>query len=517
METKKKALKAELLVSSSEQKAIAQVQKLINKYKGTQLEPDLQFRLAEMYMRRSKTDRFFEIHRESATVVKLAPRLVSTASSRNSLTQAVEVYQYIQKKFPDYPQMDLVTFNHAFARQALGEDKEAERLYWVLVQKYQDSPLVPDAHLAIGEIAFHKGDFVLALQHFDAIRKYPDARVYPYGLYKAAWTRYNMRDATGGLKNLEEVVEYGNYVAKNQIEARLDLRKEALNDMTLFYEDVFSAKDAYSYFHKQAGDADLPPTLIRLVELYDRHARYQDEREVLSAFVSHLSDSSLIPDARNKMVVAADNLKRKDIAILDLEDFASTCTPKTAFGKAHPDQVTKCVENLQHTSLLMAQKWLKIWNKNAYDETFADAAEKAFGIFLRFKRNDEEFTKARFLYAELLFKRGKFRQASDEYAQVSVESKKLNPKTLEKPEIGHDAAYAACLSLEKSVGDKWSDADEKSFNDLAHRYVTDYPKGSYRLEIEFKMAFLLTKRIVTMRLRRFFSGSEINTPKMTRA
>ena len=72
----KKALRAELLVSATEQRAIAQIQKLIKKYKNTQLEPDLDFRLAEMYMRKSKTDRFFEVHRESSTVVKLAPRLV---------------------------------------------------------------------------------------------------------------------------------------------------------------------------------------------------------------------------------------------------------------------------------------------------------------------------------------------------------------------------------------------------------------------------------------------------------
>lgn len=96
----KKALRAELLVSATEQRAIAQIQKLIKKYKNTQLEPDLDFRLAEMYMRKSKTDRFFELHRESTTVVKLAPRLISSSSSRTSVMQAVDVYQYIQKKFP---------------------------------------------------------------------------------------------------------------------------------------------------------------------------------------------------------------------------------------------------------------------------------------------------------------------------------------------------------------------------------------------------------------------------------
>ena len=34
------------------------------------------------------------------------------------------------------------------------------------------------------------------------------------------------------------------------------------------------------------------------------------------------------------------------------------------------------------------------------------------------------------------------------------------------------------------------EADEKTFNELAQFYVTGFPKGQYRLEIEYKMAFL---------------------------
>src|SRR5262249_36339250 len=77
--------------------------------------------------------------------------------------------------------------------------------------------------------------------------------------------------------------------------------------------------------------------------------------------------------------------------------------------------------------------------------------------------------------------RKKYRQASEEYAAVSGE---IHEK------LGHDSSYAACLSLEKAVGDKWSDKDEKSFHQLGLAYVTNYPKGQYRLEIEYKMAFL---------------------------
>src|SRR5690606_25682317 len=148
------------------------------------------------------------------------------------------------------------------ARQQLGQEKEAERMYWYLVKNFRNSPLVPDCHLAIGEINFDRSNFSFALEHFNAIKKYPESRVYPYGLYKAAWAYYNMRDAVSALKKLEEVVAYGKYVADQKIEQRLDLRKEALADMTVFYEDVLPAKSAFAYFRKQASELDVGPIIL---------------------------------------------------------------------------------------------------------------------------------------------------------------------------------------------------------------------------------------------------------------
>ncbi|MGE0528950.1 MAG: tol-pal system YbgF family protein, partial [Bdellovibrionales bacterium] len=301
-----KSLKAELLVSTAEKKAIQQAQKLLRNYRGTPLEPELEFRLAELYMRRSKTDRFFEVHRESETVVRLAPRLVKTASSRTNVVKAVDTYSRIQKKFTQFPQMDLVIFNHAFARQILDQEKQAETLYNELIAKHGRSPLVPDAHLAVGEIAFQRGQFPAALEHFNAIRKYKNSRVYPYGLYKAAWTHYNMRDARKGLKTLEEVVEFGRHVARNKLESRLDLRKEALADMTLFYEDVYPSNQAYDYFRAQAGEAEVGPILLKMATLYERHSRFEDQRVVLDKFIEELPTSPLLPQVHKDLVLAHD-------------------------------------------------------------------------------------------------------------------------------------------------------------------------------------------------------------------
>jgi TolA-binding protein len=472
-----KSLKAELMVARAEAQAVKQAQMLLKKHAGTPMEADLHFRLAELYMRRAKTDRFFEVHRESETIVRLAPRIAKESSSRATITKAADTYGLIQKKFPQFPQMDLVIYNHAFARQTLGQERDAEQLYIQLVAKCPNSFLVPDAHLALGEIVFGRNQFSAALAHFDAIRAYPKSRVYPYGLYKAAWTHYNMRDAALGLKKLEEVVAFGKYVAANKIDARLDLRKEALNDMTLFYEDVFSSKDAFAYFKEQAGEQEVGPILLRMGSLYERHSRFNDQRVVLDKFIEELPKSPLLPKVHNDLVVAYDQLRQKDKSIERLAKFSELCQPQET-----KSVYSECTASLRETSIRLAKKWLRAWKKLPSDTSYADASEKAFGVYLAIPADTEENRQSRFAYAELLFSRNKFREASAQYAQVS--------KTGAPGELTHNASYAAVLSLEKAVGEKWSNEDEKTFHELAQAYVSKNSKGQYRLDIEYKMGLL---------------------------
>ncbi len=491
-----KSVKTELLVSKSEKTAIQQVQKLIKRHKKTRLEPDLWFRLAELYMRRSKTERFFEINRQSETVVSLVPVIVKKASSRAAITDAIKTYEHIQRAFPSYHRMDLVMFNNAFARQHIGQSKEAEAIYWGLIKKYPSSELIPDSHLAIGELNFERKTFKHALDHFIAIEKYPHSRVYPYGLYKAGWTYYNLREPLAGIKKLEEVVAYGRKIAAEGIDSRLDLRREALTDMTIFYEDVYASKDAFKYFEKQASELEVEPIIMKLSKIYERHSRWNDRDIILRDILAHRPKSEVIPEVYNELVWNYEHMKNKPAAVREMQAFSKLCKSNSDWMESRPPApkvqakgaekyvppYDHCIEMLRETSLRLAGKWLKTWKKNSSFPEFAEAAEKSFEIYLDDPGKGEEPNEARFAYAELLFQREKFRQASSEYARVS--------KAPAKGTISHDAGYAALLSLEKAVGEKWSDADEKNFHELAKSYVGSNPQGKFVLDVEFKIGMI---------------------------
>src|SRR5688572_7939191 len=59
-----KANLTEVLISKNEAKAMAQLNKLLKKYKRSPLEPGLLYRKAELYVRQAKSARFFEFSRK---------------------------------------------------------------------------------------------------------------------------------------------------------------------------------------------------------------------------------------------------------------------------------------------------------------------------------------------------------------------------------------------------------------------------------------------------------------------
>lgn len=485
-----RALRAELLVAKTEAQAMKQLDKLLGKYRGTAMEPGLWLRKAELYTRMSKTERFFEVSRDSETVVSMAPQRVKSASSKKYLVMAVGTYDMIQARFPRFDQLDYVIFNNAFTRQQLGEDKRAEKLYRELERRFPESELMPDTHLALGEMLFDRKAFKDALHEFEQIKKYPESRVYPYGLYKVGWTKYNLRDTAGGLKELEAVVAFGKRVEAEGLDAKLDLRSEALTDMVLFFADVEEASKAYSYFKGQAGEATFGGYLLKLSGLYIRHSKHSEHDRVLNDLIRKSGDAPEVPFAYKSLVENYETQRNRESAVASLKKMDEVCEPGSSWTKANvkkPSQAGEKVENtcldtLIKLSLNYASKWNRMFKKNTAYPHFADASEAAYEIYLKNNPNGTESLETRFAYAELLFSRKKYRAASDHYAIVGFESKDAK--------IYHDAGYASIVSLEKAVNDKWNDKDEKRFRELADNYVTRNKNGKHVVDIRFKRAFI---------------------------
>lgn len=483
-----KAAKTEVLVMKSEKKALAQLEKLRVRHKGTRMLPEILFRMAELHMRRARTERFFEIHKDSEQVTRFAPQLVQNASEVKEIKKAIDALFEIERDFPRFRSIDTVLFNSGYAYQQIGNDVRAEEQYQKLLSRHRNSPLVPDTLLAVGEIHYNKRKFSTALDFFNQMENYPQARVYPYGLYKAAWCRYNMQDAAGGLKLLERVVRYGHSQAEQKQAQRLDLRKEALGDAAIYFSETRPSSEAVAYFKALSDPLDSTPYLLKLTELYKRHSKYADVDLVLKGILQSLPKTDSTVLVHEELIWNADRVKNRKGSVDYLTGLEAHCAQRASELDAD-----RCRQKALMASKKLGAR-LHAYHKRERSVETAPLALKAYEAHLRNldpKRTQvaEDEIQVRTAYSDLLFGIGRFRDSSVAYSELSDLMAKLPASP-----ISIQAAYGAVLGLERAVekekSDRWSDADETRFDELAKIYLSRAPRGEHAIDVRFKRAFI---------------------------
>lgn len=480
----KKSFSSEIMITRSENKAIDSLQAVLKKQKGSVNEADLWYRLAELYMRRSKSGRFFDLHKDTP-MMRLSSFPVRNEKGSEAIKRAIKIYSKIEAEFPHFSQMDSVLFNNAFAHQQVNQFKESDQLYAKLLQKFPNSPLVPDGTLALGELFYDQGKFAQALEQFQHLEKFPQSRVYSYGMYKAAWTYYNLHDSDNGIKKLVEVVKNNPPLQEGEAPTnRHNLRHEALRDLTIFIGDSYPANKLYAFFEDLTTEEELGQSMTDLAKLYDSHSRQKEMNIFLDEYIEKRSSGSDVVKSHLALVEANEDLKKRDKVIEHLQAASDLCRQNSSWRAVQkPDTLlTSCAEGFHHTSLDMTKKWWDIWTKNKQNVAFSDLTQKLFKLMLDNEEPTKPDLKNRFAYAELLFQ-------LENYDEASLQYKIVGDKSTQDP-LRHDANYAALFAKEKSIDKKTDPLKEAERKELALNYLTKHPTGKFATSVKFKMGYI---------------------------
>lgn len=468
------AFKSEVMITKAENKAIEALVKIIQKKKNTPEEPDLLFRLAELYMRRAKSGRFFEMYDKAEK--KLTQTGIQTQKSQQALKNAIVVYNRIESNYPKYKDMDAVYFNNAMAHQQTRQVERAKNLYNNLVSQFPKSPLVPDTLLENGELYYNSQQFSEALTRFKAIEKFPSSKAYPYGLYKSAWTYYNLKQTEQGVQQLLKVVEKNPADSKDT--KKYNLRKEALRDLALFVGETLPPEKLYAFFDQICTEEELGEAMMSLATLYESHSRYSEINIFLREFIDKHPESPHAAKSYAKLIENNETLKKRDTVIEYMKKMGDFCAARTT---------PECGVEFRKVQLDVSKKWWEIWLKNKKNTEFSKLTEQAFEVLLKNDDPQNPDVKSRYAYAELLFQQGNFDQASQNYEQVST-SKGVD-KNME-----HDSLYGALFSIERSLEKKDDPVLVEHQKELANRYITKFPNGEHVVSLQFKLGFIAYKQ-----------------------
>lgn len=474
-----KQLNSEIMISKAEDKAIQSLQALLKKRKGTAQESDLLYRLAELYMRKAKTGRFFDLNSDSKSM-KLSSFPIPPQKGKDWIRKASDTYFDIEKRFPNYSELDGVIFNNAFANQQLGDTKKSELLYKKLLDRFPKSSLVPDALIALGELLYDQARFKEAKSSFENVGRFPEAKIYSYGLYKLAWTLYNMKLSDEAVNKLVEVVE------KNppsiDPSRRYNLRQEALRDLVLFVADRIKGEALYDFFKKIATLEELGQAMVNTAKLYESYSREKEIHIFLNEFLNREQTHAYRVKAHMILVNANEVLKKRDDVLANLDAGSKLCDLDSTW-KARQELawVTEsCQNDFRKTSLEIAKKWWEIWLKNKAHPEFSKLTEKALRLVLKGDDPEKPDFKTRYALAELLFQQGQFDEASLQYERVA--------QTSNESTMVHDANYSALYSAQKSIDKEKAKDKQERVRKLSLAYIQKYPKGVHSLPVQLQVA-----------------------------
>ena len=464
--------KSEMLITKSENKAIEALQKILLKKKGSAEEADLMYRLAELYMRRAKSGRYFDANFDPKKPGLRPNTLNQTAAA--SLNSAIKIYDNILAQFPKYANLDTVHFNLAIASMQTNQVEKAKTHYIKLTTDYTKSRLYPDALLDLGELYYNQHNFTTALEQLKKIENFPNSKAYPYGIYKSAWCYYNMKQNDLGINKLKLILS--NNPADSTDVKKFNLRQEALRDLTLFVEDSITPDQLYTFFRGLTTDTELGEVILNLASLYESHSHHKELNIFVKEFIDKNETNPFVSKAYVRIIEANETLKSRELVLANMQKLSDVCSTSADVN---------CKTDFKKISTEISKKWWEVWLKNKNNIEFSKLTEKAFEIMLSKDDLSNPDTASRFAYAELLFQLGQFEKSSQNYELASLDPKlELSKK--------HDSLYGAIYSIDKLI-----EKDKKNeilFSEqqqqLTFRYVTEFPKGEFQEPLRFKLGFL---------------------------
>ncbi len=433
----------EVKLSTKRREEIASLRKLIKLSSaegGDKDLPSYYFRLAELLWEESQFF-FFEANRKEGEALHLpkgdprAARLLAEKADaegqfKDLQKQAVVLYKAIIAKHPKYERRDEVLF--FLARNLLLRDRtdqEAMKAYRALIQKFPDSPYVPDAWMAFGEYYFDKANkaernpnLKKALEAYKKAAEYQESSVYGYALYKQGWVQFNLGDFAAALDLFRAVVYFGELPTSTiPADRKLALVKEARKDYVRTWPHVGSAEAAFDDFRRVGGEAGSWDMLRTLADLYWTDGKDREAILVYHRLIKERPLSVDAPFAQSRIVTMAGRMGNKALAVQQahvfvkvLEGFEGSAEGKDPKNAKATAEARSTAENTLRT---LALRYHNEWKKTDNAEV-AGYATSVYTDYLEVFGGSASAYEMRFYHAELLYALGRFAEAGDEYDRV---------------------------------------------------------------------------------------------------
>lgn len=458
---------------SAQHEAQKMIEKLLKKYRGTEQEPVLLTKLADTYQQTAAIQ-FRVAHGKSAK----GDRALDLGTYKDTMSKSIGVLNQLIAKYPRYMEIDLAYFMRGKAYEEIGKKKEAKKDYLTLIDKFPIADHSISAMMSLAEFAIEDNLHEEALSYLKRIEKYPESPQYPFALFKAAWSYYNLRNITDGVTYLEKHLNYYNERAKRPeglSNSETAIRENTLLDLALFFFDGYELKlhrftlnDAYPYFKKIDSAALFGRMSQRFAKLLRAHEHENDLKSWKDILVANEISR---PETLDVALIHFENQinKRHYFSLGDsARDFVNIYRSSPEIAKSESYQ------KLQKTLIETAESLQKLTIRNKKAHEVKNLTTNLAALYDTFTKivpeSDPRIPKARYNLAETLFEIQDYEGATEHYRWVILNSKSKKTDEYENSLIRAIAARYEVLKKEGVIP-----TELKAANDLTDTETAPKP------------------------------------------
>lgn len=416
---------------------------------------ELYLRLGEIYAERHDYLRDVEI-KEYEKKYKSWDRLgkkgrepkLSYRESNRELLNSASSFRKLVRLYPKHPRADAALYSLAKTLGRLNNDSAA--LYFKqLIRSHPNSPLIADAHLALGEYYFDNDKVLKAIKSYQSAIKYKDSKVYPYAVYKLGWAFYNspannQRDTN---KNIKKALSAFKLVVKLSEQnpgsnTGLNLRAEAIKDLVLVWAETEGVNEAFSYFSKKGMNKEFYDVLEHLGYIYTDQGK---NKKAIEVYTRLLKEAPLRENNYNIHVKISDlheKNHRPELVIADLKAMNRLYVKNSRWIEANQKNPGIIKEAYEKTELY-TRRYSAIFHQLSQkqkNKRYLTSAKKGYALYLISFPSNPNAYELRYYYADVLYEFKDFQNASLEFIKVAKQ----------KPKDGKylkDSAYNAVICI----------------------------------------------------------------------
>lgn len=467
-------------------RSIGETEKLISKSRNAPYLPDLQFRLAELYVEKS---RYVYYLQAESRPEGLKGSLVSP-ETKLLKQKAIQLYHRILREFPDFKDADKVSFYLAHEQRELGAFEEMLKTLGELVRKHPQSPLRLDAEQILGDHFFEKADLGEAEKHYKAVLDAPPSPVHDLARYKLGWIRINQNNHAEAVGFFEAAAASAPLPGADA-QKSLNVKREALLDLVYSYTEARKPQGALNYFEKLSDSrATYALALDKLGNRYFIKQQYEFAIPALRRLMEIQPDPELDAERAGKLYDALKAAKGKvspqpeDIRFLCRAAVQAKVDPELA----EPERKKQLAELEEMARDLATQLHLAAQKKEEKQHYLKAAL--AYEEYLKLFRPKAQVAAMMKNRADALFAAGKLPQAARQFEELARLLEGKEPK-------GHEAAlYGALLAHHSSLKSDQAGAlnafevadARQALKLLGAAFLSRYPKSEHAVDVKFNIA-----------------------------